>query len=964
MAYLGRTPAIGRYAKLDDIASSFNGSTTTFNLTSGGDAQVVQTETQLIVSLGGIIQEPQTDYTVSGSQISFTTAPLSGDDHFAILLGDTFNVGVPSDNTLQNRHVKSDAAIAMSKTALVGGTGLTLSTNTLNVDAAQTQITSVGTLTSLAVTGEVTGAGFTGTLDGILGGGTAAAASVTTLGATGVVSFANGSAGAPSIAFSNAPTTGYYLVSAAANRIGLTLAGSLMMDYQESSATTEKLFLTRTANAFNIRSAGTTNTALNLDTTGTGAINLKTNTAIALTINSSQNVGIGTTAPTQKLHVSGNIYTTGYLNTAGSGTSGGVQFADGNLYMYRDSNDLAIKLQGAEKMRINSSGNVGIGTVYNGLFNSVGGSTKLAVVGDSATTAVIGNTDASISIINKNGTLGNTAGLHFARADTDENPNYAGASIVAQFLAAQVTAQYPAADLNFLTSTSQNSAPSLKMTLTASGRLGIGTTAPSAPLSVKGGATAATTLAEAYSLAAINIQPKSSSGYSLSIGSGPSDFPYIQMSAGGSSAHAMSIQPYGGNVGIGTTAPAGKLHVVGGRSFFAANNEKFAIGAKYINTGGLVYFGATDGTSTPGVQISNAGGGALLNILTGGNVGIGTSAPASLFHVKGTQSYGALRLSPTNANGEASIGFYADVAGTTTGTAWVIGSSGWSNTGDFVIGNQAFGGPVILAQQDGKVGIGTTAPVSKVHIIGTSNDTFSSANATLAVQGGGGNGLMMGTRSSTPYTSYVQSGYLSNQPGSSFYNLALNPNGGNVGIGTTTPATTLDVGTSGTIRTNSLQGGYGNSAGNFHIDSKDGTTGAAYINWYGGSGGVVVGNGGSGYGATSASAFNVSSDRRLKENISYFDSGLAQILQLKPATFDFINGENNQKGFIAQDVETVIPEVVGTTTMPDSSGNVDETDEYLTLNSPAMIPYLVAAIQELSAKNDALEARLATLESA
>ena len=151
MAYLGRQPVIGRYAKLDDFASSFNGSTTAFNLTSGGDAQVVQSEAQLLVSLGGIIQEPETDYTVSGSQISFTTAPISGDDFFAILLGDTFNVGVPSDNTIQNRHVKSDAAIAMSKTALVGGTGLTLSTNTLNVDAAQSQITSLGTLSTLTV---------------------------------------------------------------------------------------------------------------------------------------------------------------------------------------------------------------------------------------------------------------------------------------------------------------------------------------------------------------------------------------------------------------------------------------------------------------------------------------------------------------------------------------------------------------------------------------------------------------------------------------------------------------------------------------------------------------------------------------------------------------------------------------------------------------------------------------------
>ena len=144
----------------------------------------------------------------------------------------------------------------------------------------------------------------------------------------------------------------------------------------------------------------------------------------------------------------------------------------------------------------------------------------------------------------------------------------------------------------------------------------------------------------------------------------------------------------------------------------------------------------------------------------------------------------------------------------------------------------------------------------------------------------------------------------------------------------------------------SAQGGYGNSAGNFHIDSKVGTSGRIYLNWFAGTGGMSVGNGASGHGVARASAFTVSSDRRLKENISYFDNGLAQILQLKPATFDFINGENNQKGFIAQDVETVIPEVIGTTTMPSSSGEVDETDEYLTINSQAIIPYLVSAIKE------------------
>ena len=60
-----------------------------------------------------------------------------------------------ADGVIINADIKSDAAIAMSKTALSAGTGITLATNTLNVDAAQTQITSVGTLTGLT-TGAIT----------------------------------------------------------------------------------------------------------------------------------------------------------------------------------------------------------------------------------------------------------------------------------------------------------------------------------------------------------------------------------------------------------------------------------------------------------------------------------------------------------------------------------------------------------------------------------------------------------------------------------------------------------------------------------------------------------------------------------------------------------------------------------------------------------------------------------------
>jgi len=97
--------------------------------------------------------------------------------------------------------------------------------------------------------------------------------------------------------------------------------------------------------------------------------------------------------------------------------------------------------------------------------------------------------------------------------------------------------------------------------LYASGNVGVGTASPVAKLAVVGGTSNASSLATAYSLAAFNIIPKSTSGYSLQFGSGPSDLPYIQMSAGGSSAGDLLIQPYGGKVGVGTTSPNASANV-------------------------------------------------------------------------------------------------------------------------------------------------------------------------------------------------------------------------------------------------------------------------------------------------------------------------------------------------------------------------------------------------------------------
>jgi hypothetical protein len=153
---------------------------------------------------------------------------------------------------------------------------------------------------------------------------------------------------------------------------------------------------------------------------------------------------------------------------------------------------------------------------------------------------------------------------------------------------------------------------------TTSGNVGIGTSSPVANLNVVGGTSNASSLATAYSLAAFNITPKSTSGYSLQFGSGPSDLPYIQMSAGGSAAGNMTIQPYGGNVLVGTTSSGSEIGLLtvkqsfdgdgGGLRLIAPNSSN----AWAIRTGtdNALYFGY-NGTSKANINSSSGAYSAL-----------------------------------------------------------------------------------------------------------------------------------------------------------------------------------------------------------------------------------------------------------------------------------------------------------------------------------------------------------------
>ena len=89
MAYIGRQQSSGAFLKLDELSSQFNGSKTTFNLQAGGEAFYPDNPYTLLVSLGGVIQEPVTSFTINDDQIVFSAAPSAGASSFIVVLATT-----------------------------------------------------------------------------------------------------------------------------------------------------------------------------------------------------------------------------------------------------------------------------------------------------------------------------------------------------------------------------------------------------------------------------------------------------------------------------------------------------------------------------------------------------------------------------------------------------------------------------------------------------------------------------------------------------------------------------------------------------------------------------------------------------------------------------------------------------------------------------------------------------------
>jgi len=103
MSYIGKSPAVGNFVKLDAISTS---STNTYNLTVDSVAFVPESANHMLVSLNGVIQAPLSSFSVSGSTITFIPASgtLSSSDSidFIMVYGNVLDLGVPSDSTVTN----------------------------------------------------------------------------------------------------------------------------------------------------------------------------------------------------------------------------------------------------------------------------------------------------------------------------------------------------------------------------------------------------------------------------------------------------------------------------------------------------------------------------------------------------------------------------------------------------------------------------------------------------------------------------------------------------------------------------------------------------------------------------------------------------------------------------------------------------------------------------------------------
>jgi hypothetical protein len=509
-----------------------------------------------------------------------------------------------------------------------------------------------------------------------------------------------------------------------------------------------------------------------------------------------------------------------------------------------------------------------------------------------------------------------------------------------------------------------------------------------------------------------------------------------------------------GLVGIGTSQPVGQTYIAGpntsnfGVAADAALNIAAASGAlanRIINLNFAVVPSATNAVAAIGMAYgsqSGFGNGHLIfgtrsvttdtaptermRIDSSGRVGIGTTSPSS-YSAAGDNLViaDAGNCGITLAAGTSSTGQILFADGT-TGADTIRGIIGYTHaSNDLFFGTNAV--ERLRIDSSGRVGIGTSSPDLKLEVSGGQNQTANQFTDLFRVAANANNDsaaaevqLNFGISPSDTDAANRKARIQAQTSDGTGRDLLINPAGGNVGIGTTSPVRKLNLvstgevyqkfsnnstgssttngfdigigsgktayiwnyeadstvfGTNGSERMRITQGGHvligctslPNSSikgAGFYITNTDTeylssintTASKTHVIFYNPNGtvGTIATSG-------SATAYNTSSDYRLKENVTPVSDGITRLQQLKPSRFNFIaDPDKTVDGFLAHEVQTIIPEAItGEKDAVDDEGN----PEYQGIDQSKLVPLLTAALQEAIARIEAQDTTIASLEA-
>ena len=265
----------------------------------------------------------------------------------------------------------------------------------------------------------------------------------------------------------------------------------------------------------------------------------------------------------------------------------------------------------------------------------------------------------------------------------------------------------------------------------------------------------------------------------------------------------------GGNVGIGVTGPNAKLEVsytntgIGAIVGNTTHNSQLQIYTAAAGKNSEIWFGDSADDNVGKIDYDHPIDAMLfttnatekMRITSGGNVGIGTTSPQSKLHIADS-TLSLLKVQETSGNTGASAGalfktspntgnsyFKGGILYEDTGNANVIGKLHLVNRVSADTTNADVGDAKLTIDTVGNVGIGTTSPTTKLHVVGIAQIVESGNTAFY----GGDYVRMFGTQSyrfrNTSGTTVAQISLT----GNSYFN------GGNVGIGTTAPSQKLHV---------------------------------------------------------------------------------------------------------------------------------------------------------------------------